>query len=235
MSRVRAVKALLDGATPGGRPLRALDLGCGDGYVADQVFGARPEVTAALVDVHLTSQAMAGMDSHGGRFTFHGSLEETGDGKFDIITMLDVLEHEEDDLALLRRVADRLADDGVMLLTVPAFQSLFSRHDIFLRHYRRYSLGRLTAVARAAGLAPEIRGYLFTSLLLPRLAAVVTQRLGLGRSGEARGVSGWSGGRVVTGLISGLLTAENSVLMSLARLGVRFPGLTAWMLCRKQR
>ena len=232
---MEAVKALTGNVLPQGKPARALDLGCGDGYVAGEVFGGAPEVTAALVDLYFTDETVAAMESYGGRFTFHRSLEETGDQKFDIIMMLDVLEHEENDLALLRRVTDRLADDGAILLTVPAFQSLFSRHDEFLRHFRRYSLGQLTSVAKEAGLAPESCGYLYTSLLLPRVLAVILQRIGISGSGDTKGVGGWSGGPLVTGLISGYLALENSILIALARMGIRPPGLTAWTLCRKQR
>ncbi|MDH5509423.1 MAG: class I SAM-dependent methyltransferase [Nitrospinota bacterium] len=234
-SRVEAVKALTRNILPQGRPARVLDLGCGDGYVAEQVFGGSPEVTAALVDVYFTDDAVADMESHGGRFTFHCSLEEVGEEKFHTIMMLDVLEHEENDLALLRRVTDRLADNGAILLTVPAFQSLFSRHDEFLRHFRRYSLGQLTSVAKDAGLVPEVSGYLYTSLLLPRLLAVALQRMGITGSLETKGVGGWNCGPLVTGLISGYLALENSILIALARMGIRPPGLTAWTLCRKQR
>lgn len=234
-SRVEAVKSLTRELISADQPVRALDLGCGDGYVAGQVFGGSPQVTAALVDVYFTDEAVAGMESHGGRFAFHRSLDEAGDEKFDIIMMLDVLEHEENDLALLKQVVDRMADDGAILLTVPAFQSLFSRHDEFLRHFRRYSLGQLSAVAKEAGLAAEVSGYLYTSLLAPRLLAVVLQRLGLSGGAEAKGVGGWSGGPMVTGLISGFLALENSILIALARIGIRPPGLTAWTLCRKQR
>ncbi|MDH4183103.1 MAG: class I SAM-dependent methyltransferase [Nitrospinota bacterium] len=233
-ARVEAVRALLQDKIRPGAQLRALDLGCGDGFVAEQLFGREPGAHAVLVDTGFTDSVAGRMDDHGGRFSFHGSLDKVGDIKFDLALMLDVLEHAEDDLGLLSAVASRLEDDGSMLITVPAFQALFSSHDIFLKHFRRYSLGQLLALAERAGLSVQRSGYLFSSLLLPRAMAAMAQKLGLG-GGEAKGVGGWTGGAFVTGLISGALKLDNRALIALAGAGIKLPGLTAWMICQKQR
>jgi len=102
-----------------------------------------------------------------------GRLEDLpwGDGTFDLITCLDVLEHVPDDrgaLAELRRVSKTGA---WLLLTVPAYQALWSLHDAANHHYRRYSRRGLRLVALEAGWR-LVRMTSFNSLLLPLAVAV---------------------------------------------------------------
>jgi SAM-dependent methyltransferase len=89
---------------------------------------------------------------------------------FDLVAMLDVLEHVDDDLGSLRAVAERLAPGGRLVLTVPAYRFLWSRHDELHHHKRRYRKDALLAVATAAGLQPEYVSY-FNTLLFPLVAA----------------------------------------------------------------
>lgn len=91
-------------------------------------------------------------------------------GPFDVITLLDVLEHLDDDLGGLRELFAHLRPGGLLLLTVPAYQWMWSDHDVVLHHKRRYTLGRLEAVVRNAGFE-VLRSSYYTSLLLPLMAA----------------------------------------------------------------
>lgn len=58
--------------------------------------------------------------------------------KFDVITMLDVLEHIEDDRLAIKKAKALLNPGGFLVVTVPALSVLFSGHDRFLKHFRRY-------------------------------------------------------------------------------------------------
>ncbi len=89
-----------------------------------------------------------------------------GDQRYDLIALLDVLEHVEEDRASLAALRGRLAAGGRILLTVPAVPWLWSDHDVLHHHKRRYTLAGLRSVAEAAGLQVESAGY-FNSLLFP--------------------------------------------------------------------
>lgn len=105
-----------------------------------------------------------------------------GEDRYDLIALLDVLEHVDEDRASLAALGARLAPGGRILLTVPAVPWLWSDHDVIHHHKRRYTLEGLTAVAQGAGLRIESVGY-FNSLLFPLAAAARgVQRL-LGRKG----------------------------------------------------
>lgn len=93
-----------------------------------------------------------------------------GNQPFDLITLFDVLEHINDDKAALAALVSRLKPGGMLLINVPAFQWLFSRHDVAHHHYRRYGWNGLKRKIEAAGLKIELMNY-WNSLLFP-VAAV---------------------------------------------------------------
>jgi SAM-dependent methyltransferase len=87
---------------------------------------------------------------------------------FDLIFVLDVLEHLANDLDYLKALADFLSEDGRILVTVPAHTFLWSYHDEVNFHFRRYSKKQLMALVNKAGLEIETLRY-WNSLLLPYL------------------------------------------------------------------
>lgn len=91
-------------------------------------------------------------------------------GAYDMIAVLDVVEHIEDDVAALKAMKDCLKPGGKILIAVPAHQWMWSAHDVVNHHHRRYSKAGLKAAIDAAGLAPKKLGY-FNSLLFPLAAA----------------------------------------------------------------
>lgn len=69
----------------------------------------------------------------------------------DLVTMFDVLEHVEDDVALLMELRRKMTPDGVLFISVPAHPWLFGAHDKRVGHYRRYSQHALEKTLRNAG------------------------------------------------------------------------------------
>jgi len=117
-----------------------------------------------------------------------------GDKTFDLIALLDVLEHVDEDLESLVALRDRLTDGGSIIITVPAVPALWSDHDVMHHHKRRYSKSQLSRRLREAGLATQRIGY-FNSLLFPlALLQRVGSWLGSGSTGAAvppRPVNRW--------------------------------------------
>lgn len=93
------------------------------------------------------------------------------DASFDLIAMLDVLEHLEDDVGSLNALGAKLRPGGSILLTVPAFPFLWSRHDETHHHKRRYRRDDLLRAIAAAGLVPTMITYI-NSFLFPAIAGV---------------------------------------------------------------
>ena len=79
-------------------------------------------------------------------------VREVGMVSSDLVLMMDVIEHVDDDVGLIRQYSDSMLQHGTMLITVPAFQFLWSKHDVFLEHKRRYTHASLHRAIEAAGL-----------------------------------------------------------------------------------
>ena len=90
--------------------------------------------------------------------------------RFDLICLFDVLEHIADDRAALERIRPLLADGGHLLLTVPAYQWLFSAHDRSHHHFRRYLATDLGSMARRVEFKIQRLGY-FNTFLFPLAVA----------------------------------------------------------------
>jgi SAM-dependent methyltransferase len=91
------------------------------------------------------------------------------DRSVDGVCAFDVLEHLDDDAAALKEWRRALSPGGWLVATVPAYRSLWSRHDDVNGHRRRYRRSRLQALLRAAGFATVRMSY-FNTLLLPPIA-----------------------------------------------------------------
>jgi 2-polyprenyl-3-methyl-5-hydroxy-6-metoxy-1,4-benzoquinol methylase len=89
----------------------------------------------------------------------------------DLVLLMDVLEHVDDDVGLLKAYVDKVPSGSRFLMTVPAFQFLWSGHDDFLEHKRRYTLAQLETVARDAGLNVKQGTYYF-GLVFPIAATL---------------------------------------------------------------
>lgn len=102
-----------------------------------------------------------------------GSLPDQvpfGDRRFDLIAVLDVLEHVERDGDAVASLCARLKEGGWLLVTVPAFQFLYGAHDLSHRHFRRYRRGGMEALLAGNGLEIRLLSY-FNTFLFPVVAA----------------------------------------------------------------
>ena len=228
---------------PADRPLLVLDVGAGDGYLARSLLTRLPGGSQVVCfdpmysDQHLARAAAA--PTPGLSFA-----RERPDRRFDLVLLLDVVEHVPDDRAFLSEiVANALAPGGSALVSVPAWMSLFSGHDLALGHHRRYRPAELRSLMDAAGLALARSGGLFHSLLLPRALAKAGE---LARGKRVRPdpdrvavqadteLGRWTAGKALTGLVEMALRLDNRISQVTAAAGLGLPGLSIWALGRKR-
>jgi len=231
IARVRALSTILRRRQV--RIESILDVGCGDGFIGESLrnmLGARALVG---IDAHLPDTECGILRAADHVIERYPSDRSIGDRRFDLVLALDVIEHVDDDRALVDDVVSHwTTPGGLVLVTVPAFQSLFSHHDLALRHHRRYNHAQLRTLLEGAGLAILEDGYLFASLVAPRALAVLGERLGFQQ--DDHGVGSWEGPPWLAQLIAATLTLDAEALLAATRLGIRVPGLTAWALCAAQ-
>ena len=185
--------------------LNILEVGCGTGGNLGMLkqFGA---VTATECDE--TARAMAsrkaGIDIRDGRLP---ELDDVPETDFDLVVLLDVLEHVEDDLGALKGLASRHGKDGRLLVTVPAHPWLWSAHDVTHHHFRRYTAKTLRKVAEDAGYKVEAIGY-YNSLLFPLVIMVRFLKKLLGHDTADDAMPG----KVVNGILQNIFALERHVV-----------------------
>jgi SAM-dependent methyltransferase len=153
------------------KPARILDAGCGSGRNMLELarFGSVTGIELSDTSVELARKRGVGE-------VISGSVLELpfAEDSFDLAVSLDVVEHLDDDLTALRELRRTVAPGGMLLVTVPAYQWLWSGHDEINHHHRRYTRRSLQRVAEQAGWK-QARTTYFNSLLLP--AAIVLRVL----------------------------------------------------------
>jgi SAM-dependent methyltransferase len=168
VGRRRIVRRLLARFAPAARPLRILEVGCGTGsnIALLREFG---EVEAVEPDAWARGFAR----QRTGARIHAGTLAEVAleDGRYDLIVLLDVLEHIDRDVASLQMLRRKLAPGGRMLLTVPAAPWMWSSHDVAHHHKRRYTATTFRRAFADSGLRVRHMSH-FNTLLYPLIAGV---------------------------------------------------------------
>ncbi|AOW22601.1 methyltransferase [Sphingomonas melonis TY] len=147
---------------------RILEIGCGTGHNLP-MLGQFGDVDAIEIDPAARSIASERLGRPVGDAPLP-DLPGVAKGSYDLVAVLDVVEHIEDDVAALKGMASLLKPGGKILIAVPAHQWMWSAHDVVNHHHRRYSKASLVKAIEAAGLKSRKLTY-FNSLLFPLAAA----------------------------------------------------------------
>jgi SAM-dependent methyltransferase len=158
----------------GPRRVRLLELGCGSGNVLEALTSLGEAVGMEHEPALLGLARAAGLDVRQG--TLPDDLV-VPDGWADIVLLLDVLEHLEEEAAALATARRALRGNGRLVVTVPAYPWLWSSHDVVLGHRRRYSAPRLRRALEDGGFQVEWTSYFNTLLFAPLLMVRFYKRL----------------------------------------------------------
>jgi SAM-dependent methyltransferase len=192
-----------------------LDAGCGTGGLLSKLAGEFPESCAIGVDADAEACARAAAKS--ARPVCNGSVNALPftDDAFAAIFSADVLCHrdveEQEALAQFRRC---LRKDGVLVLNLPAYRWMLSRHDAAVHNTRRYTRGGVIRLLRAAGFRVLYISY-WNTVLFPMM--VLTRKLLSGGKGPTSDVT------VYPPRIDALCRAVTGFERFLLRNGIRLP------------
>jgi 2-polyprenyl-3-methyl-5-hydroxy-6-metoxy-1,4-benzoquinol methylase len=149
-----------------------LDVGCGDG-----LFFPRLREFGEVEGVEPFAELLNPLNPDRNRiYTCPFDLNFQPGRQYSLILMLDVLEHLEDPVGALRHVRDLLLPDGKVLITVPAFMTLWTNHDLINHHFTRYTKAQLRRVSKEAGLRIVKQRYLYHWTAPAKIALGVTER-----------------------------------------------------------
>ena len=147
------------------------DIGCGDLYFS-RILTEKLDRTVYAIDT-----GFADLRTDNDKIIKMNDLRQLDNNCVDIAILMDVLEHVENSSVFLSMLSSKMSEKGVVFITVPAFQHLFSEHDVFLKHYRRYNRKTLTAEITSANFAIERMFYFYSTLYLLRLLQFAMSKL----------------------------------------------------------
>jgi SAM-dependent methyltransferase len=163
-SRLSIIEELLNKYTVKQRPqLRLIEIGAGVGVNAGLL---RQYGELTLVEC---SDSAIGILEKDGYSVVKGFLPDVADklgSRFDVILLIDVLEHIENDREALLSLKQLMGKDSLLIMTVPAFMFLWSAHDEVHAHYRRYERSSLMELLHEAGYNIELVSY-YNMILFP--------------------------------------------------------------------
>jgi hypothetical protein len=209
-----------------------LDVGSGDAFVVDYLCNSGISNHYTAVDVAYTKETIETINRKTScKIDFLQKVPEVLNPKADCILLLDVLEHCKDDSELLTQLTSpSLTQLPILIITVPAFQKLFSKHDKLLLHYRRYTVSGLKALCKKNKIEVLSSGYFFSSLLLIRCIQLFLEKLSFYK--PVKSIDNWNGSAITSSLISLCLWIDFLTGRFFSFIGIQIPGLSAYCICR---
>lgn len=167
-SRNRLIVWALGRFFPGARTF--LEVGCGTGFVLSGIAQAFPELKLTGSEAAAPGLAYTGERAPRARLIQSDARRIPFRAEFDVAGVFDVIEHIEDDRAVLGALREALVPGGGLLLTVPQHPFLWSEYDVRAHHVRRYRWRELREKAIEAGFE-IVKMTSFVTLLLPLMYA----------------------------------------------------------------
>lgn len=121
---------------------KILDLGCGMGAIAQEAQKIGDYYGVDVSEKAVNFCKRRGIENVKQGDALHVPYE---DDQFDIVLLLDTIEHVEDDFGVMDEVRRVLRPQGMVIVTAPAFKFLWGPSDVTFQHFRRYRLGELKA------------------------------------------------------------------------------------------
>jgi hypothetical protein len=202
-----------------------LDLGCGDQFVLNNLAIDFPNAKHIGIDIALSDTDIISIGEPFSNVKIYNHYHDEIKGcEFDIILLLDVIEHIEDVNSFFKNITGELkVSNAYFIITVPAFNSLFSEHDHFLGHYRRYSQKSLQRELRNVGLKEIKTHYYFFSLFIARFFEKQLNKI---KKRESKGVGQWQGSTFLTVILKSILGIDYRFGNACRKIGLKLPGLS---------
>jgi len=211
------------------------DIGCGDTFVVNSLANKYPNKKYIAIDSAFTDEDIEYFSSGtNNNISLYNNIDAIDkEQSIDIILLMDVIEHIELDVDFLKSLIDNtgLTEKSRILITVPAFNSLFSAHDKYLKHFRRYNTRELKRTAEEAGYSVQSSGYFFSSLLTVRVFERLAEVL-FGKK-DQKGLNEKQYNEKTAKVIKTFLLLDFGISKIFNKIGISIPGLSTYIICTK--
>lgn len=215
-----------------------IDIGCGDVFFLNQFCQRYTNYTPIAVDIAFDDKIMAELSNKYKSLNaiFYKDIEEVKtDNKASVVFLMDIMEHIENDVDFLSKLSQKpfIDNETIFVITVPAFNFLYSSHDKWLGHFRRYSHRLLKNTISKSGMSYISGGYFFFSLLLPRIIQKLFDSFYKNEENKVTGVANWKGSKIFSFLYKNLLLFDYCFFKFFGLLGINVPGLSTYSICKR--
>jgi trans-aconitate methyltransferase len=217
-----------------------VDIGCGDTFFLEELSRYHEDYQLYGIDIALDDEILKKLKDKLSKKNIiiknnYDDFYETR-VKADVVLLLDVIEHIEKDFEFLEDIlaSPLWKEDTLLYITVPAFQLLFSKHDEWLEHYRRYNLKKLTSLMDKLNLQVVEKRYFFASLLLARSLKVIKENVFKVAPKKVTGIGNWKSNKTKDSIIKKFLIIDFLFSNFLYKLGIKLPGLSCLIVAKKR-
>ena len=214
----------------------AIDIGCGDLFFLHQFCEKYTVARPIAIDTAFNEAVISSLKFNSKNIVLYDNINKINldNKKADITFLMDVIEHIEHDSDFLKEIASSnyVGPDTILMITVPAFNKLFSSHDRFVGHFRRYTKKTLQNSIQIAGFQCIESGYFFTTLIIARFFQKIAEKIKGGPLSTPVGAGGWKGGKLISKLYEYVLLCDYHIFRLLYKIGVKVPGLSAYCICK---
>lgn len=209
---------------------RIVDIGGGDAFIINEIYKQKLAEEYFTIDTayspEIISQLKANYRENPIQYVQNLTdyLNNFPSEENVLFLCMDVLEHLENENVILNHLTQK---NNYFLFAVPAFQSVFSNHDVLLGHYRRYNLKQLQNVLKQHNFQIQEKGYYFTSLLFVRWIESIFNK------NKKASIDNWTGSSFKSKLITSVLKLDFGFTHLLQKIGIKIYGLSCYCICKK--
>ena len=209
---------------------RIVDIGGGDAFIINEIYKQNLAEEYFTIDTAYSLEIISQLKTNYGENSIQyvqnltDYLTNFPQEENVLFLCMDVLEHLENENEILHHLTQK---NNYFLFAVPAFQSVFSNHDVLLGHYRRYNLKQLQKVLTQHNFQIQHKGYYFTSLLLVRWLESMFNK------NKKASIDNWTGTAFKSKLITSVLKLDFGFTQVLQKFGIRIYGLSCYCICKK--
>ena len=209
---------------------RIVDIGGGDAFIINEIYKQNLAEEYFTIDTAYSPEIISQLKANYGESKIQyvqnlmDYLANFPSEENTLFLCMDVLEHLENENEILNHLTQK---NNYFLFAVPAFQSVFSNHDVLLGHYRRYNLKQLQNVLKQHHFQIQDKGYYFTSLLFVRWMERIFNK------NKKASIDNWTGSSMTSKLITLVLQLDFGFTHLLQKFGIRMYGLSCYCICKK--
>ena len=212
-----------------------VDVGCGDTFFLKNLSNKLPDADLIGIDIAFSDEMIQKFAGHK-NIQLYKSMSDVGKKSADIVLLLDVLEHIENDKDFLTQILHSkfVNESTVFIITVPAFKDIYIVRDKWLGHYRRYNLKMLKNLAEGTGLFVTHINYFFTTLFFARVMQKGVEFLAKPDINKLTGIGNYKKKPIFDYLFKNILLGDYYIGDIVSKTGFKLPGLSCMAVFTKR-